>query len=101
MFYQKKKKEYSEVSDNKLNINSDYFNIFQNELKNIFNNNNDVINKTNNEVNNDVINKTNNDVNINLIKKMFNTNYKNIELNNNDIFFLNLFINHIGNKNNE
>jgi len=112
MFYHKKKKEYSEVSENKLNINSDYFNIFQNELKNIFNkNNNEVINQTidqtindkvnNKKIYNDVNNEATNNLNNNFTKKMFNTNYKNIELNNNDIFLLNMFINYIENQNNK
>lgn len=100
MFYQKKKKEYSEVSENKLNINSDYFDIFQNELKNIFNNNNnDQITNyqpANDTITNDLV--INSAENNNSIRKMFNTNYKNIELNNNDIFFLNQFINFISNK---
>lgn len=100
MFYQKKKKEYSEVSENKLNINSDYFDIFQNELKNIFNNNNnDQITNyqpANDTITNDLV--INSAENNNSIRKMFNTNYKNIELNNNDIFFLNRFINFISNK---
>lgn len=131
MFYKNKKKEYSEVSESKLNINSDYFNIFQNEFKKYFPNNNindDTINKHdhlnknyNSADNNNIINvnndintntntntKTKTNTNINTIKEinnkflnkntMVNDTFKNVELDNNDIFFINLFVQHI-NKN--
>jgi hypothetical protein len=157
MFYQKKKKEYSEVSENKLNINSEYFNIFQNELKKLFPNENNIKNHNkdskdnkdnkdnkdsadsadsvdsadngNNGNNGDVkknknknkdknknknknipknpngnicknadIKISNDDIiekNHKIGNKMVNSNFKNIELNNGDIFFINKFIEHI------
>ena len=112
MFYQKKK-EYSEISESNLNINSDYFNIFQNELKNLFPNNNKNNNKNNDK--NCVIleSNTHNDIDINtkincslmpkkihkIENRMINSDFKNIELNNTDIFFINMFIKHIKNNN--
>ncbi len=105
----KKKKNYSEVSENNLNINSDYFNIFQNELKNIFNdnsiNNNPFCNHENSDVNKNICTdilmdkmidkptKPNNSDTFNKFDKL--QNYKNIELNDNDVFFINLINKHM------
>lgn len=100
MFHPKNKKLYSEVSDTKKNINSDYFNIFQSELKNLFPENKIktiIDNKesiSNNIINNETNNKTNNEKN-----KFTNKNKCDIEIDNQDVFFINLFSNHI--KNNE
>ncbi len=130
MFYQKKKKEYSEVSESKLNINSDYFNIFQYEFKkyfsndkndnknyiggeNISNNNDDGetnnIDKSVNTIENikentmentNILADNNNKTNItNNSKTMVNTSFKNVELEDNDIFFINLFTQYINKSN--
>ena len=93
--FKTKKKEYSEISESKLNINSDYFNIFQNELKNLFSSDKNNIIEDNNIEN----------ININeniLMEKNTTTNNNNIniELDDNDIFFINMFVKHI-NKNNK
>lgn len=76
MFYEKKKKNYSEVSDTNKNINSDYFNIFKNEFKKMF----PINTETNNEI------------------KIVDTETVNIELDNNDIVFINIFSKYIKNK---
>jgi hypothetical protein len=104
--FKTKKKEYSEVSESKLNINSDYFNIFQNELKNLFSSDkNNII--ENNNIENININENNNIENININENILtekntttNNNNINIELDDNDIFFINMFVKHI-NKNNK
>lgn len=75
MFYEKKKKVYSEVSDTNKNINSDYFFIFQNELKKMFHDNTETKNV-----------------------ETKNVETKNIELTNDDIVFINLFSKYIKNK---
>ena len=93
--FKTKKKEYSEISESKLNINSDYFNIFQNELKNLFSSD-----KNNNTKNNNI---ENNNINENILTEkntITNNNNINIELDDNDIFFINMFVKHI-NKNNK
>lgn len=71
-----KKKHYSEVSESKKNINSDYYNIFKNELKKMF---------SDDTIINDNIKSNNN------IKKK-------IEIDDKDIFFINLFSNYVKNK---
>jgi hypothetical protein len=93
--FKTKKKEYSEISESKLNINSDYFNIFQNELKNLFSSD------KNNIIENNNIENININENI-LTEKNTTTNNNNIniELDDNDIFFINMFVKHI-NKNNK
>lgn len=73
-----KKKHYSEVSESKKNINSDYYNIFENEFKKMF---------SDNTIIKDIIKSNNNDV----VKKK-------IELDDKDIFFINLFSNYVKNK---
>jgi hypothetical protein len=72
-----KKKHYSEVSESKKNINSDYYNIFKNELKKMF---------SDDTIINDNIKSNNNDIK------------KKIELDDKDIFFINLFSNYVKNK---
>lgn len=62
----KKKKEYSEVSDKDLKINSEYFNLFQNELNQIL-----VSNKHNN------VTKSN-DLEVNSVKTISENNNKQI-----------------------
>ena len=103
MFFQKnKKKEYSEISEENLNINSDYFNIFQKEFKNMFqtNNTNDIniIDNVDNINNNDL--KIHPKINSNEILKNAHTksNKKNILLDDKDIFFINTFYKYISNK---
>ena len=59
MFFEKKKKVYSEVSDVNKNINSDYFNVFQNEFKNMFYN--ETINN-NETIKSHSVKLTNNDI---------------------------------------
>lgn len=88
-FEKKKKKDYSEVSDTKKIINSDYFNMFQSEFKKMFSDKNS---DKNLEINKNL--ETNN---------QFNTNNKvknkiNIEIDDNDIFFINLFSKYMKNK---
>lgn len=85
MFYEKKKKVYSEVSDTNKNINSDYFNIFQYELKKMFHDNTET-----NNVETKNIELTNDE--------MKNDKIKNIKLTNEDIVFINLFSKYIKNK---
>lgn len=115
MFY-KKKKEYSEVSETNLNINSDYFKIFQNELKNIFPN--DINNNTNlnyNSDNIDIDNKISDNLNKNIEdtfisnknlnckdfsnNKMINESFKKVSLDKYDIFIINMFVKHFKNIN--
>lgn len=72
-----KKKHYSEVSESKKNINSDYYNIFKNDLKKMFSDDTAI---------NDNIKSNNNNIK------------KKIELDDKDIFFINLFSNYIKNK---
>jgi hypothetical protein len=95
--FKTKKKEYSEISESKLNINSDYFNIFQNELKNLFSSDKNNIIENNNieniNINENILTEKNIVVNN-------NNNNINIELDDNDIFFINMFVKHI-NKNNK
>lgn len=95
MFNDKKKKNYSEVSDTNKNINSDYFNVFQNEFKKMFPNSietNDI------KINDIKINDNEaNDIKVN-DKESNDINFNNIELDNNDIVFINLFSKYIKNK---
>lgn len=81
MFYDKKKKVYSEVSDTNKNINSDYFNVFQNEFKNLF------CNQSLNNIKNDT-----EIIESDIIKSSC------LDLTNNDIVFINLFSKYIKNK---
>lgn len=86
MLYEKKKKNYSEVSDTNKNINSDYYNIFQNEFKKMFSISNPINIEADNNIKIDDIEADNN----------IEANY--IELDNNDIVFINLFSKYIKNK---
>ena len=106
MFFQKKKKEFSEISESKLNINADYFDMFKNEFENLFPNKNNKNNKNykndkndkndenneNDKNNENDENDENNENDENKIKKMSNSIIKNVELTDNDIFFINLFV---------
>lgn len=109
MFYQKKKKEYSEVSESKININSDYFNVLKNEFNNFFSKkkNDDINILKSNDINinsnenqttqkNEINNKTK--IENKMENKMSNLNYKNIEINDNDVFFINMISKHIKTK---
>lgn len=95
MFYEKKKKVYSEVSDTKKNINSDYYNMFQTEFKKMFPTNEEMPNgdMSNEEVSNEEVSneKIPNE-------KIPNEKMPNIKLTNDDIVFINLFSKYIKNK---
>lgn len=90
MFYEKKKKVYSEVSDTKKNINSDYYNMFQTEFKKMFPTNEEIPNEEipNGDMSNEEVSN----------KKMPNEKIPNIKLTNDDIVFINLFSKYIKNK---
>lgn len=96
--FEKKKKEYSEISETGLNINSDYFKILHKEFKSLFvEKNNDDLN--NNDLNNNVSIETNNiNVEQKLNIKLSNLPNNKIELNNQDIFYIGLFSRYITNK---
>lgn len=88
MFEKKKKKEYSEVSETGLNINSDYFKILHKEFKSLFvekNTNSDADN--NNNINN------NGETSI----KLDDVPNNEIDLDNKDIFYIGLFSKYISN----
>lgn len=87
MFFEKKKNIFSEVSDTNKNINSDYYNVFQNEFKKLFqsqNNDELIMNDKNIPIENDHIKNLNVEDNI-------SNNFKSVSINDNDIFFINLF----------
>ena len=86
MFYEKKKKIYSEVSDTNKNINCDYYNLFQNEFKKMFSDNDNQANNI--QINDNQANNIQTD----------NNKINNIKLNNDDIVFINLFSKYIKNK---
>lgn len=83
MFFEKKKKVFSEVSDANKNINSDWFDIFQNEFKNMFNPNDP------NYSDSTKIEKSQ--------KPETNNNLKSIELEEQDIFYIQIFSQYIKN----
>lgn len=88
MFEKKKKKEYSEVSETGLNINSDYFKILHKEFKSLFV-----------EKNTDSDTDNNDDINNNCETsiKLDNVQNNEIDLDNKDIFYIGLFSKYISN----
>lgn len=112
MFYDKKKKIYSEVSETNKNINSDYYNIFQSEFKKMFSTNQltqlerseqlakvDLTEQV--EYTEPVKSINLNNLNITQKPKFVNEKYETVELDNVDIFFINLFSEYVINKNNK
>jgi len=92
MMFGAKKKHYSEVSESNKNINSDYYDIFKNEFKNMFSNDTMI----NDNIKSDNIKPDN--IKPDNIKSDNNNIKKKIELNDKDIFFINLFSNYVKNK---
>lgn len=87
-----KKKHYSEVSESKKNINSDYYDIFENEFKKLFSSNQ----KENKQIENK---QTENEQKENKQTENKQTeNIVKIDINERDIFFINLFSKHIKDK---
>ena len=105
MFFIKKNKEFSEVPENDLKINKEYYDLFQNELNELFNynkkynnvdsNNISSNNIDSNNIDSNNIDSNNNINNINNITKI--DKKKNINLDKNDIINIKMFIQHIKN----